>query len=311
MTAELAPAAQKSALVVRDRPIDLPHGNVAAQDCPRVFLQPLQHRLRDGSDRRDRGDAQRQRGQEDTKPANPAAQLTPRQFERQAPVAGRTRRHASVPAATTERAPGSTTPLTMRPSDRRTTPVAAPGDGVVMGDQHQRRAVLLLQREQDVDDDGAGVAVQVARRLVGQQQPRPHHEGAGEGDALLLTARKLRRIVLQPVAQTDRFQALGRAVEGVPAAGELERHGDVLQRVHRRHQVERLEDDADGIAPETKRARPRRARRRRGRRCARRRWSPAPGRRSPSSWSTCRNPTGRRRRPSRRCRSSGQARAEC
>ena len=48
-------------------------------------------------------------------------------------------------------------------------------------------------------------------------------------------------------------QRAGR-LEGVGLAGELQRQGHVLQRRHGRHEVERLEDDADvGAAHERQR----------------------------------------------------------
>ena len=66
--------------------------------------------------------------------------------------------------------------------------------------------------------------VQVARRLVGQQDVGPRREGAGKRHALLLAARQLRRVVLGPVAPAPSPQARprrGRRHRGgppVPAA---------------------------------------------------------------------------------------------
>ena len=94
----------------------------------------------------------------------------------------------------------------------------------------------------------AGRRVEVAGRLVGEDQRRARRGGAGDGDALLLAARKLRRVMGQPVAEADRFE-LGRgAGPGVGLAGQLERGGDVLLRGHRRQQVEGLQHDADAAA---------------------------------------------------------------
>src|SRR5919108_2937532 len=47
---------------------------------------------------------------------------------------------------------------------------ATRGDDRVVGDEEQRRATLGLQREHQVDDVTAGLAVEVAGRLVGQQE---------------------------------------------------------------------------------------------------------------------------------------------
>ena len=88
--------------------------------------------------------------------------------------------------------------------------------------------------EQAVDDDAAGGAVEVAGRLVGQDDAHAGGEGAGDGDALLLAAGKLARIVPQPMAEADGPQLLFGPRERLRGALELERHGDVLQRGHGR-----------------------------------------------------------------------------
>ena len=63
--------------------------------------------------------------------------------------------------------------------------------------------------EQQIDDPGAGGAVEIAGRLVGEEQGRARRGGAGDRHALLLAARQLRRIMRQAVAQPDRLE-LGR-----------------------------------------------------------------------------------------------------
>src|SRR6185437_5304444 len=109
-----------------------------------------------------------------------------------------------------------------------------------------------LEREQEVDDDASGGGIEIAGRLVGEEQARRDGEGAGEGDALLLAAGELPRIVQQAVSEPDRGKAAFGEREGVAAAGELERNGDVLQRVHRRYEMKGLEDDADIVASKTR-----------------------------------------------------------
>ena len=87
--------------------------------------------------------------------------------------------------------------------------VAQAGEAGVVGDEHQRRAAVALQREQQVDDLPAGGLVEVAGGLVGHQDRRVGRDGAGDGDALLLAAGELGRVMVQPVAEADRLQ-LGR-----------------------------------------------------------------------------------------------------
>ena len=102
--------------------------------------------------------------------------------------------------------------------------------------------------EQQIDHLLAGGLVEISGRLVGDQDGGIGRERAGERDALLLAAGKLRRIMLQPVGQSDLAELLARAGDGIGRAGKLQRHGDVLQRRHGRDQVEGLEHDADVAA---------------------------------------------------------------
>ena len=53
------------------------------------------------------------------------------------------------------------------------------------------------------EDLVGGGAVEIAGRLVAEQQRRIGDDGAGDGDALLLAARHLARIVLGPVGEAD------------------------------------------------------------------------------------------------------------
>ena len=78
-----------------------------------------------------------------------------------------------------------------------------------------------LQVEQQFDDLLSGFAVQVAGRLVGQQQVRFRAEGARQRGALLLATGKLARIVGQPMAEPDGFQAFGGTIESVRPANSI------------------------------------------------------------------------------------------
>ena len=58
-------------------------------------------------------------------------------------------------------------------------PVAAGGELGRVGDEHQRRAVPVAQAEEQPDDRLAGGAVEVAGRLVGEQDRRPRRPRRG------------------------------------------------------------------------------------------------------------------------------------
>ena len=126
--------------------------------------------------------------------------------------------------------------------------VAARGQRRIVGDERERRAASRRKIEHEVHDRAAGRLVEIAGRLVGDQQRRPRGKRAGQRHALLLAAGKLRRIMVEAVAEAHLLEFGARAIEGVAGAGELERRGDVLERGHGRDQVEGLEDDADARA---------------------------------------------------------------
>src|SRR3954451_9165559 len=79
--------------------------------------------------------------------------------------------------------------------------VAALGEVQVVGDEHQGRAALSFKPEQEPDDGVAGRLVEVAGRLVGEQERRIGHNRPGDRDALLFAAGQLRRIVMKPLAE--------------------------------------------------------------------------------------------------------------
>ena len=80
---------------------------------------------------------------------------------------------------------------------------AARRDLAVVRDQHERRAVRRVEVEQELHHPMAGRGVEVAGRFVGEQHRRARHEGARDGDALLLAARELARVVAEAGLEAD------------------------------------------------------------------------------------------------------------
>ena len=78
--------------------------------------------------------------------------------------------------------------------------------------------------EQQVEDVPAVVRVEIAGRLVGEDQRRIVGQRARDGDALLLAARQLRRVVMSAIVQADlveqrlRARAARRAGRRSPSA---------------------------------------------------------------------------------------------
>ena len=109
---------------------------------------------------------------------------------------------------------------------------------------------VSTESRSELEDLAAGLRVEVAGRLVRKQDRRLRDERARDRNALLLSARELRR----PVRSTSReARLLQQLVEprGVGLlAGDRQRQGDVLFRGEHRQKVEELEHEPDVLAAE-------------------------------------------------------------
>lgn len=86
--------------------------------------------------------------------------------------------------------------------------------------------------------------VQVAGGLISQQQAGLVHQGSGNRDTLLLTARKLPRIMLQSMAQANCLEHRKGSLPGPWLTCDFKRQTDVPKRRQARQQVKRLENNA-------------------------------------------------------------------
>ena len=112
-------------------------------------------------------------------------------------------------------------------------------------------AVDVLQQ---VEDLARHQRVEVAGRLVRQDEPRVARQDARDGDALLLAARELRGQVAQARGEADERQ---RALDPLLAVGRgqaavAQRHVDVVEHVEVGDQVEALEDEPDLLVPDAR-----------------------------------------------------------
>ena len=96
---------------------------------------------------------------------------------------------------------------TMMPVAARDDPRAVLSDVLLVGDEQHRDAALDVQPLKDPHYFDAGARVEVAGRLVGEQDRRPGDERARDRHALLLTAGQLVRVVIGPLAEADRARA--------------------------------------------------------------------------------------------------------
>ena len=126
------------------------------------------------------------------------------------------------------------------------------GDVGFMRDHQDGDAALAVHAGQQFHDLVAALRIEIAGRLVGEQHFRIGHDGARNGDALLLPAGKFGRGVMRPVFQPDRPQrfARQRMAHRSRFAAIQQRQFDVLLRGGARQQVESLEHEAEMIAPQ-------------------------------------------------------------
>ena len=73
------------------------------------------------------------------------------------------------------------------------------GPIVVVRHKDDGQAIVLVEFLEHCEDFLAGARIEVSGRFIGEQQWRMIHEGAGDGDALLLAAGKLRWLVVDPL----------------------------------------------------------------------------------------------------------------
>src|ERR1044071_10042617 len=99
---------------------------------------------------------------------------------------------------------------------------------------------------EDADDLVAGLLIEIAGRLVGEDERRVVDQRTGDGDALALAAGELVRAVLGAVDQADALERFHGPLAPVAAAGAgvEQRELDILQHGGARPAGEGLEDEA-------------------------------------------------------------------
>ncbi len=121
------------------------------------------------------------------------------------------------------------------------------GEIDVVCDQHQCRAAFLVQFLHEVYDPLASLPIQVSGRLIRKQNPGLVGEGACKSNPLLLTTRKLSRIVAGAVRQSHTLEKRHRprtnGASGLPRStlSKLHRHHHVLEGGERGKEMEGLE----------------------------------------------------------------------
>ena len=107
-----------------------------------------------------------------------------------------------------------------------------------MSDENERGAAPAVLREHEVYDFSTRSLVEIARGLVSKDEGRFRGESARKRNPLLLSAGKLRRIMIRTRGEADRSELASCALACIPHAGKLERHRNILDRGHRRNEME-------------------------------------------------------------------------
>jgi len=121
----------------------------------------------------------------------------------------------------------------------------------IVGHDDEGLAQVLAEPDHEVHDRLRRLLVEVTGGLVADDDGGVGHDGAGDGDSLLLAARELTRVVVVPVGDPDELHGglhLLVAVLGGHAVKQ-KRKFDVLVGCEHGHEVVELEDVADVHAP--------------------------------------------------------------
>ena len=204
-------------------------GNIAAENQLPGAADAVGKARRHRADAGDRKYAERDAGDEDAKTAQAAAQFAPGETpcdprllpEARAPHLSRIGQRGHFASCSIA--------VSSRPECRCTTRSHRAASSVSWVTRTSVVPRSRWPRNSKLDDLAPGRLVEIAGRLVGDDQFRIGRQRAGQRDALLLAAGQFGRIVMQALRQPDCRQFLFGAAQRVAGAGEFERHRDVLQ----------------------------------------------------------------------------------
>jgi len=99
-------------------------------------------------------------------------------------------------------------------------PVASFGEARIVGHDEERRGEPFVHRAQQIEYRVGRLRIEVAARLVGENQGGAHRQRARDRNALLLSAGEIVRLVMLPCGESDLCQKTRRGFphRGVSAA---------------------------------------------------------------------------------------------
>src|SRR5262245_12853942 len=121
----------------------------------------------------------------------------------------------------------------------------------IVGGNHRGHARLAHELQELLEHTLGGWRIEIAGRLVGEKHLRTVGHGAGNGDALLLAARELRRTMIPAFFETERAKQILRPRFGLVAAHTENklRQDHILERRELGQEMMELIDEADLHAP--------------------------------------------------------------
>ena len=229
--ANVAAAGQKRALLRGRFALDQRERDVAAQNDATLARQTVGEPARERPDTSDGHHADRETRNEHVEAAQPALQLANARCAAPAAVG------AWIRAAARRRSwllQGLVDAARAHAHDA----IAAARQRCIMGHQHKRGAVLDMAGKEEVDDMASRILVEIAGRLVSHKNCWTWRKRARQRHPLLLAAGQFGRIVGAALGKSDGGELALGALERISNTRELERHGDILDRRHRRDQME-------------------------------------------------------------------------
>ena len=97
----------------------------------------------------------------------------------------------------------------------------SPGQALVVGYQDQRGPGIPIQFKEKVLDLRSCFRVEIAGRLVREEETRPIHESPRKRDALLFSTRQLCRVVMGTICQSDVPEEFAGVVRGTTVTAQL------------------------------------------------------------------------------------------
>jgi len=116
---------------------------------------------------------------------------------------------------------------------------------VIVGDKDQRRAVVAIEREEELFNALARLGVEVARGLIGKEDFGIVNKGACEGDALLLATGQLDWVMIFAIGQAHLGQPLIGQRANAAFAAQLQRREHIFTRGEGRDKLKILKNEAN------------------------------------------------------------------